>query len=126
MPKWFGCFFWTLLSASMLVCPSSAQDTISANQARGHVGQFERVCGLVASTHFASHSKGHPTFLNVGQPYPNEVFTVVIWDRDREKFGSPEAIYENKNICVTGTIGLYRGIPEIIASSQDQIKINRH
>jgi hypothetical protein len=125
MLTWFRPFCWAALSVSWLVYPLSAQDSITAAHAREHIGQFERVCGTVASTHFAFRSKGRPTFLNLGQPYPNEVFTVVIWDRDREKFGSPETIYRNKNICVTGTISVYRGMPEIIASSRDQITINR-
>jgi hypothetical protein len=29
-------------------------------------------------------------FLNLDQPYPREVFTVLIWGSDRAKFGTPE------------------------------------
>jgi hypothetical protein len=35
-------------------------------------------------------SKGHPTFLNLDEPNPKEVFTILIWGSDRAKFGTPE------------------------------------
>jgi len=56
-----------------------AQSSISAEQAREHVGQKMTVCGNVASTHYASTSRGNPTFINLDKPYPNQVFTVLIW-----------------------------------------------
>jgi len=40
---------------------------------------METVCGKAASAHYADRRKGQPTFLNLGEPYPHEVFTVVIW-----------------------------------------------
>jgi hypothetical protein len=44
----------------------------------------------VVSTHYASSSKGQPTFLNLDELYPKEVFTILIWGSDRTKFGVPE------------------------------------
>jgi antitoxin HicB len=48
----------------------------------------------VASTIFAAHSKGQPTFLNLDQPYPTHIFTALIWGSDRPKFGQPEETYK--------------------------------
>lgn len=98
-----------------------AQSSISAEQAREHVGQKMTVCGNVASTHYASTSRGNPTFINLDKPYPNQVFTVLIWGSDRPRFGEPEQSYRNKGICVTGQISDYKGVPEIVASSPSQI-----
>jgi hypothetical protein len=99
------------------------QKAISATQAINHVGENSRVCGQVASTHFAYRSRGAPTFINLDEPYPNQIFTALIWAEDRSKFGAPEVRYENRRICVNGVIQLYRGIPEIIVRHPSQVEV---
>jgi len=82
------------------------------------------VFGPVASTTYAARSNGQPTFLNLGRPYPDQGFTVVIWGRDRGKFpSSPEKYYDGKTIYVTGLIEEYRGVPEIIVASPSQVEV---
>src|SRR5215468_9887554 len=82
-------------------------DSITASEAAQHVGQNATVCGQVASAHYAPTSKAKPTFLNLDKPYPNQVFTVVIFGSNRSKFGKPEVDYKDKRICVTGKIAEY-------------------
>ena len=94
---------------------------ITADQAKEYIGQTTTVCGTVASAKFAKWAKRKPTFLNLGAPYPKQVFTVVIRGDDRAAFGEPEKSYAGKNICVTGLIKSFRGKPEIAASSPSQI-----
>jgi hypothetical protein len=100
-----------------------AQSSISAAEAKNHVGERATVCGEVASTHYAARSRGNPTFINLDKPYPDQIFTVLIWGSDRPKFGDPEAMYGNKHICVTGKIADYKGVPEIVAYDPSQIKV---
>jgi DNA/RNA endonuclease YhcR with UshA esterase domain len=97
-----------------------AGSSITPAEAEHHVGESATVCGVVASAHYAPTTKAQPTFLNLDQPYPNQIFTAVIFGRDRPKFGEPEAM-QGKSICVTGKIELYRGKPEIIVHNVDQI-----
>jgi hypothetical protein len=66
-------------------------------------------------------SEGRPTFLNLDEPYPNEILTILIWGDDRSKFGTPETEYRDKHVCVTGKITSYRGTPEIVATEPSQI-----
>jgi micrococcal nuclease len=80
------------------------------------------VCGKVVSTHYAASSRSRPTFLNLDEPYPRQIFTIVIWGSDRPKFGEPEAKYRDKSVCVTGKIKEYRGVPEVVASEPAQIR----
>lgn len=101
----------------------SAQDKLTAAQAKQHFGQTATVCGEVVSTSYADSSKGHPTFLNLDKQYPNQIFTVVIWGENRTKFGKPEEDYKGKRICVSGKITAYAGKPEIVASDPKQIKV---
>lgn len=90
-------------SLALLVTPAvippiiTAQETITAADADKYVGQKATVCGIVASATFSTRSKGQPTFLNLDQPYPRQIFTVVIWGKDREYFSSPpEIAYRGK------------------------------
>jgi hypothetical protein len=111
-------FFVAILLLSTAV---SAQSSYSPEQAKSHVGKRATVCGVVASAHYAASSKRQPTFINLDKPYPNQVFTIVIWGSDRTKFGTPERDYAKKSICVTGTIEGFRGAAEIVAHSPSQI-----
>jgi len=104
---------WTALA--------QAQKSIQAADAKDHIGERATVCGQVASTHFAERSKGEPTFINLDKPYPNQIFTILIWGSDRAKFGDPERTYSGKHVCVTGRIASYRGVAEIIAYEPSQI-----
>ena len=102
-----------------------AQTKISAGEAKNHVGQTATVCGNVVSTHYAARTKGSPTFLNLDEPYPRQIFTILIWGSDRSKFGDPETKYGNKKVCVTGLIKDYKGVPEVIAEQPSQIEIQK-
>lgn len=100
-----------------------AQQRLTAADARLHIGQQATVCGTVASVHFASRSKGEPTFVNLDKPYPNQIFTILIWGSDRPRFGNPEQSYSGKRLCVTGLITVYRDVPEVVAHDPAVIKV---
>jgi hypothetical protein len=70
-------------------------------------------------------TKGEPTFLNLDEPYPRQIFTILIWGSDRTKFGTPEARYRDAQFCVTGTITSYKGSPEVVASEPGQIQVEK-
>ncbi len=94
---------------------------INPEEAAAHVGETTTVCGVVASTRYASRSRGQPTLLNLGKSYPAQVFTALIWRTERTKFGEPEKTLQGKRICVTGTVHLYRNVPEVILTDPSQI-----
>lgn len=104
--------------------PAPPGSAISWDEAKYHIGERTTVYGAVVDTHWASGSKGKPTFLNVGKPYPDpDRFTVVIWIDYRANFPQPpEGYYLGKTICVTGLIQEYEGIPQIEAKHADQIE----
>jgi hypothetical protein len=49
---------------------------------------------------------------------------VVIWGENRTEFGTSEADYKGKHVCVTGKIADYKGVPEIVATKLSQIKVD--
>ena len=117
-------FFIIWIIGSVILGPLSivAQDYVSPADAGKYIGQTKTVCGKVASTTYAVRTKGHPTFINLDRPYPNQIFTVVIWGSDRNKFKNPpEIFFKEKRVCVTGKIDTYRGKPEIIVRDPSQV-----
>jgi hypothetical protein len=100
--------------------PLSAAE-LTAQQAAGHVGETAIVCGTVASANYSVRTKGQPTFLNLDRPYPQQVFTILIWGSDRPKFGTPEVQLMGKRLCATGKIESYKGKPEIVATDPSQL-----
>jgi micrococcal nuclease len=96
---------------------------INPTDAEKYVGKEKTVCGTVVSATYASGTQGQPTFLYLDRPYPNQIFTVVIWGVDRKTFNSPpEVFYKGKTICVTGKIKSYKVGPEIMVNDPSQIK----
>ena len=104
--------------------PPTAPGAISWDKAKYHIGERTTVYGPVVDTRWASGSKGKPTFLNVGKPYPDaNRFTVVIWIDYRANFPQPpEKYYLGKTIYVTGLVTEYKGIPQIEVKTPDQIQ----
>ncbi len=95
---------------------------ISAFDASDHIGKRAVVCGIVESADFIPAIGGEPTFLNLGRPYPDQPFTVVIWGEDRARWPvPPEERYLTRRICVTGTISEHRGTPQIRVREPRQI-----
>ena len=96
--------------------------SISAVDAIKFVGRVATVCGQVVSAKYAESTNGQPTFLNLDEPYPNQLFTAVIWGKDRAAFSYPPESLAHRHICVTGKIQLYREKAEIIVSVPSQIE----
>jgi len=116
----------SLALCSALIYTAHAQSkTITASEAKDHIGQSATVCGHVVSARYADRSKGQPTFLNLDEPYPREIFTILIWGENRSKFGTPESKYRDANVCVSGQITSYRGTPEVVASDSSQIALQK-
>lgn len=116
----------TVFPVALLFAQATATRTLSAAEAKDHIGETATVCGKVVSAKFAATSRSQPTFLNLDKPYPNSTFTVLIWGSDRQKFQQPEDKFRDKEICVTGPITTYRGVAEIVAKEPTQIRFQQH
>lgn len=117
-------------TASVAAPGSSASPTASCNsavswqRAGNYIGRVIAVKGRVVGSHYASSSRGRPTFLNFRRPYKG-AFTAVIWGDQRALFGGfPEDLFLGKLVCVTGKVTWYQG-PQIVLRRQSQIRILR-
>jgi hypothetical protein len=110
-----------LLVALFLATPLlSFGQTLSPTQAKDHIGENATVCGRIAGETTAEAGKGKPTFVNLDQPYPHQIFTVLIWASDRAAVG---AIPQTGSMCAKGIITLYRGIAEIVVHSSANLYV---
>jgi DNA/RNA endonuclease YhcR with UshA esterase domain len=111
--------FWAVVGSPA----SLAAAELTTQQAASHVGETATVCGTVASANYAVRTSRQPTFLNLDQAYPQQLFTILIWGTDRAKFGSPEVGLMGKRVCATGLIESYKGKPEIVATDPRQLSV---
>ncbi len=81
-------------------------NTLTSDQAKNHIGETRpfAVSSRVLITH--AESRGNPTFVNLDKQYPNQIFTIVIWDEDLAKFSPKPSTWEGKRVCATGVIFL--------------------
>jgi len=93
-------------------------ETISASQAKDHVGEYFTVCGTVANQHTASTARGEPTFLDMDAAWPHQVFTIVIWKDDLERVGELPSV--KSHVCASGVIRDYKGVANIFVRSAGQ------
>lgn len=100
-------------------------EAIEWSKAYQHVGEVVTLYGKVVDAEYATTSNGRPTFLDIGASYPNsDRLSVVIWGEDRASFSSsPEKMYRDKTIAVTGEVYIYEGVCNIEVSSPRQIQV---
>jgi micrococcal nuclease len=109
-----------LLTGSFLF----AQAEIKIEDAAKHEGDSVKICTKIFGARYFENSNRAPTLLNAGAKYPDAPLTIVIFGESRSNFkNKPEEFYTDKNICVTGRIVIYKGKPEIILTSEEQIKV---
>ena len=112
-----------LLLISICFQQISFSQTVPLDSAKFYEGKEITVCSKVMDT-YVSKSEDATTFLNFGNPYPKATFTAVIFEADASKFKYTPSVYlRGKNVCITGKVVIFKGKPEIIVASEEQIKV---
>ena len=106
--------------------------SITAAEAIDHIGSNATVCGAVQRTIYLIKSGGGtPTLVELDSIFPDELFVVQIFSRNRHNFAEPpEALYQDRSICATGLIEAATrhgpstiGAPVMDVMTPDQIQI---
>lgn len=114
--------FTVLFLSIASICFS--QTEVNATTIKDHIGDSVKYCGKVVTARLMEKMNNAPAFLNIDGAYPNQVFTVVIWKQEREKFAEkPEAFYLNKNVCIYGKVELFREQMQVVLRSESQIVV---
>ncbi|MBU7045352.1 MAG: thermonuclease family protein [Theionarchaea archaeon] len=91
---------------------------ISWSEAHNYYNQYVIVEGTIVKT----YNSGAVCFLNFDTNY--QYFTAVIFASDFPGFPFiPEILYRGKKVYIIGIINEYKGSPEIIVKTPDQIRI---
>jgi nuclease S1 len=97
---------------------ASASAVITPTAASAYVGQRVTVRGVVSDVHT---TRSGTTFIDMGGRYPDNTFTAVIFAEDAARF-SGTAELGGRTLEITGAVRLYRGKPEIILRSPEQLE----
>jgi len=92
--------------------------TIGIAQAADYIGKQVTVTGVVAQVSV----RPGLTFLNFGKPYPNNVFTAIVRDRNTNQFDDLSEL-KGKAVSVKGKVIEYKDKPEIELTSKSQLKL---
>ncbi len=79
------------------------------------------VCGTIIST--KRTNKGH-VFLDMDKKFPHQVFSISIFESSIKNFSyAPEVYLLNQQVCVTGRIGEYNNVPNMVLENEKQVKL---
>jgi|SRR5579859_2640352 len=92
---------------------------LAPEAASSHVGETATIKGVIATVY---RSRSGVTFLNMGGRYPDNIFTAVIFPEDETKFPNIRAL-NGKMVEINGFVRLYRGKPEIILRTANQLRV---
>jgi DNA/RNA endonuclease YhcR with UshA esterase domain len=95
-----------------------SDEIISTKKVSDYIGKTVTVEGYVADV----VKRPKVNYLNFDNKFPKHTFTVVIFPKDEENFEDLNT-FKNKNVRAKGKIELYRGKPQIIVNSPEQINI---
>jgi hypothetical protein len=113
-------------AASSTRAAAGCTGAVDWSRASRAIGRRATIRGPVAGARYVNWTSGSPTFVNLGRDYPSaRRVQVVIWGRNRGRFGVPERRYRGHTVCVRGYVDEYHGIPEIEVSTPSQITIAR-
>jgi hypothetical protein len=73
---------------------------------------------MVANEHVAMTSRGKATFNDLDSAFPNQAFTVLVWEEDRQNVGTLPR--KGEHVCATGLISYYHGVPQIVVRKSEQ------
>lgn len=95
---------------------SHCDDPIAWHDAASVVGSVAAIAGPVARASYEPDVGGGPTFLNLGNPYPDpDRFDVVVYEDRRPRFDRPpETAFTGSEVCVEGRVRDRDGVPQIV------------
>ena len=112
--------FAIVLFVALFAATAAMAGTISVTAVGSHVGQTATVEGVVSGVYT---SRSGTTFIDMGGPYPNNLFAGVIFSENTAKVGDVSEL-TGKTVDLSGTIKLYKGKSEIILKAADQVKVH--
>ncbi len=113
-----------IILITVLFCTKfiSAQ-LVSPDSAKYFGDKIVSVKGKVMST-YETHGEKKSLVLNLGHPFPDQTFQVVIYEKDISKFHeNPKEFFLDKELIFHGKVTLTKGKPSMMIVKPEQISI---
>ena len=117
-----------LLLITALSLPAFAQKQIKLEEAKNHIGDSVALSGVIYDIKVFEDDDKKPTLalINLGAAYPNQIVTIAVRP---ELYKNTTNIFPDQRLKgdlanVTGKLELYKGKPQIIIYSPDQLHIS--
>jgi hypothetical protein len=91
---------------------------ITSKEIRKHIGDSLKVKGFVADIYLSEKV----AYLNFENKFPKNDLACTVFSGRFDEFGDL-SVFKGKNVMVTGKVTTFKGKPQIILNSKDQIKI---
>lgn len=88
-----------------------------------YIGQTVTVYGQIMSIDTAFNESGKPTFFDIGNEYPQNRLSAVVWWENYDNFGGDIYSYFRDYVFITGEVYLYNGTPFIEITTPSQIEV---
>ncbi len=114
-------FLNRLLAAAgvaLLMGTHAYAETVSPQDASQYTGSSVTVEGVVSQV----SRSGGTTFINFGGRFPNHAFYAVILKSNSGSFSGVQSL-EGRNVAISGQVEFYKGKPQIVLRSPDQIEL---
>ena len=114
------------LFASVLFLSTFAQNKQQSKKVLNQNGDIVNLFGFITKVNYTADLIGSPTLMNFSGKDSTQSVTLIVLNKDRYKFKeAPETAYLNQYVQVKGKIETYKGKPQIILDSEQQIFILR-
>jgi hypothetical protein len=113
-----------LVCIAFLFCAHvSFSQTVQIDSLAKYAGKKVTICSKVTGTHVGKGDMQNVS-LNFGKPFPDNACSAYISADDVANFKyKPEEFLKDKDVCITGTVKMYKGKAEIVVTGPDQITI---
>lgn len=110
-----------LLSFIILTAKLTTAQVVSPDSAKYYEGKIITVRGKVMST-YKSRGDKQKILINFGKPYPEQSFSIVIFEENFSKFDySPEEKLKDMMVRVKGKVTIFKDKPQIMVNNPNQI-----
>jgi hypothetical protein len=115
-----------LLIAVTIGLSCFAQKQIKLEEAKDHIGDSVKLEGIVSGARVFEDDDKKPTLslISLGGEYPNQLLTIAVqpsYKTNGVEF--PDNRLKGSRIVVTGKLELYKGKPQIVVRSFEQLHI---
>jgi len=115
-----------LLIAVTIGLSCFAQKEVTLEQAKDHVGDSVKLEGVIYGIKVFQDDDKKPTLslINLGAQYPNQLLTIAVYSSYKtQDVVFPDERFNGGKAIVFGKIEMYKGKPQIVVRSPNQLYI---